>query len=49
MELVTRLIQDLNNIDNFKRRIKSLKTLQDFTFDKEACLTSSKDSEFTYF
>ena len=38
-----------NSIDNFKRRIKASKTLKDFTFNKEACLITSKDSQFTYF
>ena len=39
----------LNNTENFKRKIKLIKTLHDFTFKKEACIITRKHSDFMYF
>ena len=39
----------INNTENFKRKIKLIKTLHDFTFKKEACIITRKHSDFMYF
>ena len=39
----------LSNTENFKRKIKLIKTLHDFTFKKEACIITRKHSDFMYF
>ena len=46
IRLVTRLIQYFKQHREFKRLIKPLKTLKDFTFNKEATLQKLRNCEF---